>query len=92
MDQIESWLDTNRSRFQEDLFSLLRLASIGTDSAYDSQVRETATWIHEFFQSLKFSSEWIDTCGHPIIFAQSPHVEGAPTVLVYGHYLSLIHI
>ncbi len=86
MDQIESWLDANRSRFQEDLFALLRLASIGTDPAYDPQVRETATWIHEFFQTLSFNSEWIETCGHPIIFAQSPHVEGAPTVLVYGHY------
>ena len=86
MDQIETWLDSNRSRFQEDLFALLRLASIGTDPAYDPQVRETATWIHEFFQSLSFTSQWIDTCGHPIILAQSPHVEGAPTVLVYGHY------
>ena len=86
MDQVESWLNENRSRFQEDLFALLRMASIGTDPAYDEQVREAATWIHEFFQSISFSSEWIDTCGHPIIFAQSPHVEGAPTVLVYGHY------
>ena len=86
MDQVESWLSENRSRFQEDLFALLRMASIGTDPAYDEQVRETATWIHEFFQSISFTSEWIETCGHPIIFAQSPHVEGAPTVLVYGHY------
>lgn len=86
MDDIESWLDANRSRFQEDLFSLLRMPSIGTDPAYDDQVRETASWIHQFFQSLNFSSEFIETCGHPIIFAQSPHIAEAPTVLVYGHY------
>ena len=86
MDDIESWLDENRIRFQEDLFNLLRIPSIGTDPAYDGHVREAAIWIHEFFQSLDFSSELIETCGHPIVFAQSPHVEGAPTVLVYGHY------
>ena len=86
MDQLEAWLDENRNRFQEDLFTLLRLASIGTDPAYDSQVRETAVWIHDFFSSISFQTELIETCGHPIIFAQSPHVEDAPTVLVYGHY------
>ena len=32
------------------------------------------------------SSEIIPTSGHPLIYAQSPEVPGAPTVLVYGHY------
>lgn len=86
MKDIESWLDENRARFQADLFQLLELASIGTDPAYDAEVRKTATWIHDFFARLDFQTESIETCGHPIIFAQSPHVDGAPTVLVYGHY------
>lgn len=86
MEAIESWLEENRSRFEQDLFDLLKLASIGTDPAYDPQVRETATWIHDFFDSISFKTELIETCGHPIIFAQSEHIESAPTVLVYGHY------
>ena len=32
------------------------------------------------------SSEIIPTSGHPLIYAESPEVPGAPTVLVYGHY------
>ena len=28
----------------------------------------------------------VETAGHPIVYAESPHVEGAPTALVYGHY------
>ena len=86
MQSIENWLEENRSRFEQDLFSILKLASIGTDPAFDGQVRETADWVQQFFESISFNTELIETCGHPIIFAQSPHIEGAPTVLVYGHY------
>ena len=32
------------------------------------------------------SSEIIPTNGHPLVYAESPEVPGAPTVLVYGHY------
>ena len=38
------------------------------------------------FQSLGFKSELISTAGHPLVFAESPRIDGAPTVLVYGHY------
>ena len=40
----------------------------------------------EQFQSLGFKAELIETAGHPIVYAESPPVAGAPTVLVYGHY------
>jgi succinyl-diaminopimelate desuccinylase len=32
------------------------------------------------------TTEIIPTAGHPLVFAQSPAVPGAPTALVYGHY------
>ena len=38
------------------------------------------------FQVLGFQTEQIETDGHPIVYAESPKVPGAPTVLVYGHY------
>ena len=31
-------------------------------------------------------TEIIPTAGHPLVYAESPPVPGAPTVLVYGHY------
>jgi len=86
VENIQNWLNSNRERFEKDLFSLLSLASIGTDPAYDEQVHATGKWILDFFEGIDFSTRWIETCGHPIVFAQSPPVEGAPTVLVYGHY------
>ena len=35
---------------------------------------------------LGLKTETIETSGHPIVYAESPPVAGAPTVLVYGHY------
>ncbi len=32
------------------------------------------------------AAELIETCGNPVVYAESPPVPGAPTVLVYGHY------
>ena len=32
------------------------------------------------------TAELIPTAGHPLVYAESPAVPGAPTVLVYGHY------
>ena len=33
-----------------------------------------------------FAAEIIPTAGHPLVYAESPAVPGAPTALVYGHY------
>jgi succinyl-diaminopimelate desuccinylase len=35
---------------------------------------------------LKLPVEVVPTAGHPIVYAESPPVAGAPTVLLYGHY------
>jgi succinyl-diaminopimelate desuccinylase len=33
-----------------------------------------------------FLTETIPTSGHPLVYAESPAVPGAPVVLIYGHY------
>ena len=86
MSEFDPYLTENHDRFESDLFEWLRMASIGTDSAYDKEVRQTAQWLAEKFRALGLHTELIETCGHPLVFAESPKVEGAPTVLVYGHY------
>lgn len=86
MKDIESYLQANKSRFESDLCDWLRIPSIGTDSAYDEQTRAAGLWLAEKFQSLGLQTEVIETVSHPLIFAQSPPVPNAPTILVYGHY------
>ena len=86
MSRFHEYLDQNRSRYETELFDWLRMASIGTDSAYDAEVRQAADWLAGKFRGLNLQTEVIETCGHPLVYAESPKVEGAPTVLVYGHY------
>ncbi len=86
MTTLEGYLADHKQRFESDLFEWLRMASIATDSAYDEETEKAANWLAEKFQGVGLQTELIETCGQPIVYAESPKVEGAPTVLIYGHY------
>ena len=86
MSSFDPYLKQNHDRFESDLIEWLRMPSIGTDSAYDKDVRQAAQWLADKFRGLELKTELIETCGHPLVYAESPKIEGAPTVLVYGHY------
>ena len=86
MATFESYLDDNKTRFEQDLCDWLKMASISTDSAYKEQVLQAAQWLHRRIDDLGFQTELIETCGHPIVYGESPAIPNAPTVLVYGHY------
>ena len=49
-------------------------------------MRRAADWVAGQFRALGLKTELVETAGHPIVYAESPAVPGAPTVLVYGHY------
>ena len=84
--EIDAYLDAEKDRFEAELCDLLRIPSVSADSAYLADVRRAAEWVAGQFKKLDLSCELFDTPGHPIVYAESPPVDGAPTVLVYGHY------
>ncbi len=86
MATLDEYLDQNGPRFEEELCQLLRIPSVSAMSTHKQDIRSAATWVLKQFQSLGFDAELIETAGHPIVYAESPPVPGAPTVLVYGHY------
>jgi len=83
---LSSWFPANRQRCEADLFDLLRIASVSADRAYRDEVRRAAAWVRDALAGMSFDTELVETAGCPIIYAESPRVAGAPTVLVYGHY------
>jgi acetylornithine deacetylase/succinyl-diaminopimelate desuccinylase-like protein len=83
---IDAYLEAQTAAFEDDLCELLRIASVSADSAFRGEVRRAASWVAGQFRSLGLATEVFETPGHPIVFAESPKVPGAPTVLVYGHY------
>jgi succinyl-diaminopimelate desuccinylase len=86
MPDLDTYLQTHRQQFEEDLCQLLRIPSVSADPQYQDAVRQAAHWVAEQFRSLDFHTELIPTDGHPIVFAQSPEIPSKPVVLVYGHY------
>jgi len=86
MAAIDQYLAAQAQRFEEELCDLLRIASISADPAYDDQIRRAADWIASRLKSLGLTAELVETSGHPLVYAESPHQAGKPTALVYGHY------
>ncbi len=86
MSPIEGHLEASKQRFEEDLCELLRIPSVSAQPAHQGDMQRAANWVAERFVRLGFSTEVIPTSGHPLVYAESPHVEGAATALVYGHY------
>ncbi|MCG8449601.1 MAG: M20/M25/M40 family metallo-hydrolase, partial [Pirellulales bacterium] len=86
LQQVLQFVDDHRQQFQDDLMELLRIPSISADSSYANDMRRAADWLVEHLRSIGLSVELVETAGHPIVYAESPPVEGAPVALVYGHY------
>lgn len=86
MASIDDYLQQNRDAFERDLCELLRIPSVSANSANRGDVRRAAEWVAGQFRNLKLKTELIETAGNPIVYAESPPVAGAPTILVYGHY------
>ncbi len=80
------YLEQNRQRAEGELFELLRIPSISADSKFAGDVRRAADWMVEHLNGFGLEAELHETEGHPIVYAETAPVAGAPVVLVYGHY------
>ena len=74
-------------RLLNELFRFLAIPSVSTTPAHAGDCRAAAQWLVGHFQHLGCPVvTLIEGDGHPIVWAESPRIEGAPTLLVYGHY------
>ncbi len=87
MENIQSYLNTHKNRFLNELIELLKIPSISADSAYSSDVLKTAKHIkHSLEQAGCDTVEISETDGYPIVYGEKIIDTNLPTVLVYGHY------
>ncbi|MEC7549178.1 MAG: dipeptidase [Bacteroidota bacterium] len=84
---MNKYLESNKERFLNELFELIKIPSISAVKEYDNETRKAAIFLKDQFESLGFSEcEICETKGHPIVYAEKIIDEKLPTVLVYGHY------
>lgn len=84
---IHSYIDSNKQRFQEELFDFLRIPSVSARSEHNNDTKRAAEWIAEKTRALGMTVKVHSTKGHPIVVAEYRAAgPRAPTVLIYGHY------
>jgi len=86
MPTIDEYLQHHAARFEDELCQFLRIPSVSADPACRDAMTRAAEWVEDQLQLLGLATEVIPTAGHPLVYAESPAVPGAPTALVYGHY------
>ena len=84
---IKSYIQANKDRFLEELFSLIRIPSISSQSEHKEDMVKCANrWKELILEAGADSCEVMPTEGNPVVFAQRHIDDSYPTVLVYGHY------
>ncbi|MBX3424956.1 MAG: dipeptidase [Pirellulales bacterium] len=86
VNDVLAYIEKHRERFEQDLFELLRIPSVSADPAFAGDVRRAAEWVAGHLRGFGLAAEVISTPGHPVVYAETPPVPGAPVALVYGHY------
>ncbi|MFP6673298.1 MAG: peptidase M20, partial [Pirellulaceae bacterium] len=76
MASLDEYLEQHREEFEEDLFELLRIPSVSADSRHAEDMTRAGQWVADHFLKLGFETEIHPTEGHPIVYAESPAVEG----------------
>ncbi len=84
---IKDYLESNKDRFLDELFELIRIPSVSADSAFNQDVRRAAEFVKtKLIDAGADMAEIHNTAGHPIVFGEKIVDNDKPTVLVYGHY------
>ncbi|MEO8208651.1 MAG: dipeptidase [Chloroflexota bacterium] len=91
MTQLDPALDAHLGETREarlaSYFEFLRIPSVSTLPEHAPDMLRAAEWIVAELQRIGFEhAEVSETPGHPVVYADWLHAEGAPTVLVYCHY------
>lgn len=84
---MRDYIEKNRERFLDELFSLLRIPSVSSLESHRPDMRRCADRLVELL--LEAGADRAEVCpteGHPVVYAEKMVSEDVPTVLVYGHY------
>ena len=87
MEAWKKYQEKNKERFLEELFGLLRIPSISSDSLHKSDMLICAEAVKKsLLQAGAEKASIYETAGHPVVYAEKIVDPTKPTVLVYGHY------
>lgn len=84
---VQSYIENNKDRFLDELFSLIRIPSISAKQEHKADMEACARrWTEVLLSSGADKAVVMPTTGNPIVYAEKMVSPTAPTVLVYAHY------
>lgn len=86
MEHINSYIETNKDRFLDELFGLIRIPSISSIKDHKPDMYKAAEyWKETLLNSGVDRAEIFETDGNPVTYAEKIIDPALPTVLVYAH-------
>lgn len=87
MKDLKNYIESNKDRFLEELFGLIRIPSISAKSEHKDDMVKAAEYIkNSLLEAGVDKAEVMPTKGNPVVYGEKMIDENAPTVIVYGHY------
>ena len=84
---MRKYIAENQERFLNELFELLRIPSVSSQSAHKEDMVTCANKLVEMLLAAGADSAQVyPTKGHPVVFGEKRFDPSRPTILVYGHY------
>lgn len=86
MTNINQYIETNKERFLEELFGLIRIPSISSIKSHKPDMYKAAEyWKKLMLEAGADKAEVYETLGNPVTFGEKIIDPKLPTVLVYAH-------
>ncbi len=87
MKYIKEYIESNKERFLEELFNLIRIPSISSLPEHkEDMIRAAEYWKKAILDAGADKAEVMTTEGNPVVYGEKFIDPSKPTVLVYGHY------
>ena len=87
MEHVKKYIEENKDRFLDELFDLIRIPSISSESAHkDDMMKAAEYWKESMLKAGADKAEIMPTEGNPVVYGEKMVDPSAPIVLVYGHY------
>ena len=85
--EIKEYIRTNEGRWLDELFSLIRIPSISSQSEHKADmVRCAERWKELLLEAGADRAEVMASEGNPLVYGEKHVSDTAQTILVYGHY------
>lgn len=80
-------IEAMRNDYLSELKEFLRIPSVSTQGEHKPDIERAAHWVADRLRAAGLDKvEIVPTKMHPMVYGESLHAPGKPTVLFYGHY------